>query len=104
MATNVTDTKMTADKFYGIYTQSSQLGKTSAIESLGGKSLQLIKFVPGRATRQGKDYKLYLSPEMTVRDESGQEKTIRPVGGILEQGGAYKVTTYYVRPNSSGSK
>ena len=41
---------------------------------------------------------------MTLRDEGGQEKTVKIIGGLLERDGAYKVTTYYVSPSQRASK
>jgi hypothetical protein len=38
------------------------------------------------------------APLITLRDESGQEKTTRLLGRLLERDGAYKVTNYDVSP------
>jgi len=51
---------------------------------------------PGAVQKQTKEYRLFLAPELVVRNSQGQEQTVRPVGGLLEQGGSFKVTTYYV--------
>jgi hypothetical protein len=39
-----------------------------------------------------------------MRDESGQEKSVRLVGGLLERDGVYRVTTFYVNPSLRASR
>jgi hypothetical protein len=90
-----------AEKFFTLYQQSSGVGLTQDLTQLGGKKLEVIKVTPGTLQKKSKDYSLYGAPQVLVRDADGKEQTIQPVGGVLEQGGAVKVTTFYI---GAGSK
>ena len=56
------------------------------------------------AQRKGKGFQVYGPPLVTLRDESGQQKTVKLVGGLLERDGVHKVTTFYVNPSLRASK
>jgi len=43
--------------------------------------------------------KAFSGPTVTVRDETGQQRTVYVVGGIVEFGGVYKVSTYSLTPD-----
>jgi len=86
---------MNGDKFASGYAKSSELGIASVFAAFGGRKWQIVKVAMEAPQKQSKDYKLFPAPLVTLRDESGQEKTTHLVGGVLEQKGAYKVATYY---------
>lgn len=98
VSVNMTGAGMNADKFAAGYETSNQLGLTSALSEFGGKKLELVKVEMPAPQKKSGTTTLFPAPSIRVRDESGQEKTVRIVGGILDQNGSYKVTTYYVSP------
>ncbi len=101
VAQNISGNGMNADKFSARYAETSGLGLSTVFADFGGHSWQLVKVAMEPAQKQSKSYRLFPAPLLTIRDEGGQERTIRLVGGILEQAGTYKVSTYYV---TSGKK
>jgi len=96
--------KTTAEKYFPTYQRASQAGAEETKASLAGKKWELVKVDLGTARRKGKDFQLFGPPAVTLRDDSGQEKTFRLLGGLLESNGAYKITTYYVNPTQRGDK
>jgi hypothetical protein len=102
IASRVSGSNTTAENFYDIYARSSGVGVTQNLTDLGGKKFEIVKVSPGPIQKQTKDYRLFLAPEVVVRDSTGQERTVRPVGGLLEQGGSFKVTTYYLGAQGTG--
>ena len=85
----------------------NSLIKDGDIESnvaLAGKKWEVVKVNLGPPQRKSKGFQLFGAPSVTLRDESGQERTMRLVGGLLELDGAYKVTSYYVSPSLRASK
>lgn len=98
IAARVSGSDMTADKYYTTYRKVNQLGISEARTALAGKKWEVVKISSEPAQKQGKGYQLLSAPLITLRDESGQEKTTRLLGGLLERDGAYKVTNYYVSP------
>ncbi len=97
IAAQVSGANVNAEKYYAVYSRSSEVGVKEAGDLLGQHKWELVK-VAAEPTRKGKDYQLYGAPIVTVRDEAGQEKTLKLVGGLLERGGSFKVTTFYVSP------
>jgi hypothetical protein len=97
IAAQVSGSNMNAEKYYGVYAKSSEVGVKDAGDLLGQHKWEVVKVV-AEPTRKGKDYQLYGAPIVTIRDEAGQEKTLKLVGGLLERAGAFKVTTFYVSP------
>ena len=95
---------MSADKYYPTYQKASQVGIALARTDLAGKKWELVKVSLDPPQRKGKDFQLFGPPQITLRAENGEEKTIRIVGGLLEKDGAYKVTTYYVSPSQKSPK
>ena len=94
----------TAAQYYTTHQKVSQVGVDEAKAALAGKKWEVVKVIIESAQRNGKDFQLFGSPAITVRDEGGQEKTVRLVGGLLDRGGVYKITTYYVSPSLKASK
>jgi hypothetical protein len=41
----------------------------------------------------------FSGPGVTIRDANGNERTVHVVGGIVELGGVYKVSTYSLSPD-----
>ena len=102
LATSMTG--VSADKYYPTFQKVSQVGITEASAMLAGKKWGVVKVSLERVQRKGKGFQILGPPLVTVRDEGGQEKTARLVGGLLERDGSYKVTSYYVSPSLRASK
>jgi len=77
---------------------------TEANGALGGQKWEVVKVDLPPAQRKGKGFQVFGPPTLTLRDEHGQEKTMKIVGGLLERDDAYKVTTYYVSPSQRTAK
>ena len=95
---------MTADKYYGMYQKANQSGIAEAGALLAGKKWQVVKIEQQPALRKGKGFQILGPPTVTLREEGGQEKNVKLVGGLLERDGAYKVTTFYVNPTLRAGK
>jgi len=93
-----------ADKLYKMYSASSGTGIEDSLKQYGGRKIEVLKVTLDPPRRQAKNYRLLAGAMVSVRDESGQEKTIHMLGGILERDGHYKVATYYVRPQDPAAK
>ena len=93
-----------SDKYYPTYQKGSQVGITEASTTLAGKKWEVVKVKVEPPQRKGKGFQLFGPPRVTLRDASGQERTIKLVGGLLEREGVYKVTTYYVSPSERASE
>ncbi len=104
LAAQMTGTNTNAAKYYVTYQKVSQVGVTEANGALGGQKWDVVKVDLPPAQRKGKGYQVFGPPTVTLRDEHGQEKTVKIVGGLLERDGAYKVTTYYVSPSQRAAK
>lgn len=103
-AMNMSGSNMNADKYYPTYQKANQVGITEASTILAGKKWEVVKVDLQPAQRKGKGFQVFGSPLVTLRDDSGQEKNVRLVGGLLERDGVYKVTTYYVSPSLRAGK
>jgi hypothetical protein len=88
-----------AEKYFPIYKRTSGVGITEAHTALAGHKWQVVKVSTELAPKQSKGSQLFLPPEITLRDDAGQEKTMKLVGGLLAKDGSFKVTTYYVSPS-----
>jgi hypothetical protein len=93
-----------ADKYFPIYKRTSGVGITEANAALAGHKWQVVKVSAEPAPKQSKGYQLFLPPEITLRDDAGQEKTMKLIGGLLAKDGSYKVTTYYVSPSQKSER
>lgn len=104
LAAQMTGTNTNAEKYYVTYQKVSQVGVTEANGALNGQKWDVVKVDLPPAQRKGKGFQVFGPPTVTLRDEHGQEKTVKIVGGLLERDGAYKVTTYYVSPTQRAAK
>src|ERR1017187_10260170 len=95
LAMQMSGSNTSADKYYPTYQKVSQVGITESNTALAGKKWEVVKVNLGPPQRKSKGFQLFGAPSVTLRDESGQEKTMRLVGGLLDRDGAYKVTSYY---------
>ena len=91
---------VTADSFTSTFQRSSAAGLNTVLSEYGGKKLQLTKVEMPKPSKQSNGAKVYPAPKIAVKDESGQEKSAALIGGVLEQGGTYRVSTYYVAPTT----
>jgi hypothetical protein len=87
-----------AEKFSKVYMTSSDVGINDYLKQYGGRKMEVLKVTLNPPTRQNKNYRLLPGAQITLRDETGREKTVNMLGSILERAGRYKVATYYVRP------
>jgi len=104
LAAQMSGSNTSADKYYLTYQKVNQVGISEANTTLAGKKWEVVKVDLESPQRKGKGFQLYGPPLVTLRDENGQEKTMKLVGGLLERDGAYKVTTYYVSPSQRARK
>ena len=104
LAMNMSGSNMSADKYYLTYQKVNQAGIAEASAILAEKKWQVVKVDLQPAQRKGKGFQVLGPPLVTLRDESGQEKTVKLVGGLLERDGVHKVTTFYVSPSLRASK
>ena len=104
LAVHMSGSDISADKYYPTYRKVSRVGITEANTTLAGKKWEVVKVNLEPPQRKGKGFQLFGAPLVTLRDEGGQQQTVRLVGGILERDGAYKVTSYYVSPSLRASK
>ena len=104
LAAQMSGSNISADKYYATYQKVNQVGVTEATTELVGKEWDVVRVSLEPARKKGKEYQLFGSPLITLRDDSGQEKSVRLIGGILELNGALKVTSFYVSPSLKASK
>ena len=104
LAAHMSGSNNSADKYYTTYQKTSQVGIADVNAALTGKKWGIVKADLESAQRTGKGFQVFGPPLVTLRDENGQERTIKLVGGLLERDGGYKVTTYYVSPSQRANK
>jgi hypothetical protein len=104
LAVQMSGSNTSTDKYYPTYQKVSQVGITESNTALAGKKWEVVKVNLGPPQRKSKGFQLFGAPSVTLRDESGQEKTMRLAGGLLERDGAYRVTSYYVSPSQRASR
>jgi hypothetical protein len=97
-AARMSGSNIGADQYYQTFQKVSQVGIAGAGTTLAGRKWEVVKVSLEPPQRKGKGFQLFGPPLVALRDENGQEKTVRLVGGLLERDGTYKVTTYYVSP------
>ncbi len=104
LAVQMIGSNTNAEKYYPTYEKVSEVGITEANTTLDGKKWELVKVSMDPVQRKGKGFQVFGPPTLTLRDESGQEKTVMIIGGLLERDGTYKVTSYYVSPSRRAAK
>jgi hypothetical protein len=104
LAAQMSGSNTSADKYYVTYQKVNQVGVTEATTELAGKRWEVVKVSLEPAKKKGKGYQIFGSPLITLRDDGGQEKSVRLVGGLLELDGVYKVTSYYLSPSLRATK
>ena len=91
-----------AAQYYKVYRQSSDVGLADRLATLGGQKWELVKVSVG-PERKGKGFRLLSRPEAVIRNAGGEERTVAIAGTVLDEGGSFKIATFYVR-ETSGSK
>lgn len=103
LASRVAGGQMNAEKFYAMYSKSSELGLTGHLARCGGQKLELVKVSTG-PEQKFKGYRLWPNPEITVRGEGGQEQVLKLGSALLEHDGSLKVASYYRAPTGSAKQ
>jgi hypothetical protein len=93
--------KVKVESYYVTYMKTSDLGLADRLKSLGGQKWELMKVSFG-PERRGKGYRILPRAEAVLRGAAGEEKTVPIAGVVLDEGGTYKVATYYVREVPAG--
>jgi hypothetical protein len=94
---NATNTPGASEKrFYSMFQRGSAAGIASALKEFGGQKMEFVRISMGTPIRQTKGYRLLRPPSVTVKDVSGQERTLNLTGAIVEHDGGYQVATYFV--------
>jgi hypothetical protein len=91
-----------ADTFYAMSMRQSDLGLVSTINEFGGRKWILVQVAPLTAERhpiRRKRFTAYSGPAVSVREGEGNERTVHLVGGVVQLGGVYKVSTYSLAPD-----
>ena len=92
-----------ADTLYLVSVKESGTGLALTSKEYGGRKLSLIQISPltgeRRPIHRKRRFSAYAGPVVTMRDENGNERTVQVVGGVVEIGGVYKVSTYSLAPD-----
>ena len=83
-------------RFYSMFQRGSAAGIASTSKEFGGRKMEFVRISMGTPIRQNKGYRLLPPPAVTVKDVSGQERTLNLTGAIVEHDGGYQVATYFV--------
>ncbi len=94
---NPPPTGTNAEKYYKLYSASNGVGIDEYLKQYGGRKVEVLKVTLNPPSKKSKNYTLAPGAQIALRDDSGQEKTVRMLGTVLERDGRYKVATYYVR-------
>ena len=92
------------DTFFSMSLKESESGLASTLSALGGRKLEVIEvaeLTPERHPIRRKRFRAFSGPAVTIRDESGQQRTLHLVGGIIDLDGVYKVSTYSLAPDQT---
>jgi hypothetical protein len=91
-----------ADALYAMSVKESDIGLALTLKEYGGRKwnvIQIASLTPEHHPIRRKRLRAYSSPGVTIRDANGNERTVYVVGGIVELGGVYKVSTYSLSPD-----
>jgi len=88
---------VSADKFFVNYSNTSDFGLKQHLTDLGGKKFEFVKWDSGPEDTH-KGYRLVPNPEIVLKNQSGQEQTLRLGSALLEHDGIVKVASYFRSP------
>lgn len=88
-----------ADQYFITYSKASDAGLADRLKALGGQKWELVKVGFG-SERKGKGHRLLSHAEAVLQNASGDQKTFPIAGTVLDEGGKYKVATYWMRESS----
>ena len=89
-----------ADQYFVTYMKASDAGLADRLKALGGQKWEVVKVNLG-PERKGKGHRLLSHTEAVLRNSSGEQKTFPIAGTVLDEGGTYKIATYWVRETSA---
>jgi hypothetical protein len=93
---------ITAQDFYSLTVKESDIGLGSTLKEFGGRKWLLVQIEPLTAEHhriRRTRFTSYSGPGVNLRDAEGNERTANVVGGIVELGGVFKVSTYSLSPD-----
>jgi hypothetical protein len=99
IAAQVSGNHTNASNYYQTFAASSKIGMADHLKELTESNYTLVRSSFGPEKRQ-KGCRLLPAPTVMVRASGGEEKTVRIGAGVIEQGGKFKITSYYVAPRS----
>ncbi len=88
-----------ADQYFKTYAKASDAGLADRLKALGGQKWELLKVGFG-SERKGKGHRLLSKTEAVLRNVSGEQETFLIAGTVLDEGGKYKIATYWMRESS----
>jgi hypothetical protein len=91
-----------ADALYSMSVKESDIGLALTLKEYGGRKwnvIQVASLTPEHHPIRRKRLHAYSGPGVTIRDANGNERTVNVVGGIVELGGVFKVSTYSLSPD-----
>lgn len=81
---------------WGDLNQKSNITLQQTLAARGGQKYTLVRTQFNGETTEYPSYRVHRESELTVRDASGTEQTIRVFGSVLEMGDRYKVFSYVI--------
>jgi hypothetical protein len=99
VAGSVSGSNTSEAKYYQRFSSASKMGIAERMAELAGQNYTWVKSSFGAEKRQ-KGCRLLPAPTVAVRGADGTEKTVSLGAGVVEVGGSYKVTSYYVPPRN----
>jgi hypothetical protein len=92
--------RVRADQYFVTYMKASDAGLADRLNALGGQKWEVVKVNFG-AERKGKGHRILSHAEAVLRNSSGEQKTFPIAGTVLDEGGTYKIATFWVRETSA---
>lgn len=92
--------RVRADQYFVTYMKASDAGLADRLNALGGQKWEVVKVNFG-PEQKGKGHRLLSHAEAVLRNSSGEQKTFPIAGTVLDEGGTYKIATYWVRATSA---
>jgi hypothetical protein len=100
--TGIAKLGVNGEMFYSMVVKENNIGLGSTLKEYGGQKWSLIQVspvIPERHQIRRKRLTAYSAPDITIREATGNERTVQVVGGIVQVGGVYKVSTYSLAPD-----